>query len=180
MILHSKGLHSLDANDGMPHFLFPSANVPPLPELLPKRHERPVRAPTGAASGPSRTSEATSEKILVVEDEPWIAMDMQRLLADAGYDSVALAQDADEAISIAGEMRPGLVLMDIRLAGRRDGIDAAMELMQRYGIRSIFVSAHLDGGTRRRAEAVKPYAMIDKPIDPDALIAAIRGAFGGH
>lgn len=107
-------------------------------------------------------------------------MDMQRLILDAGYEALGLAQDADEAVSIAAEMRPALVLMDIRLVGERDGIDAAVELYQRYGIRAIFVSAHIDTATRRRAEAAKPYALVDKPIDPDALMAAIKSALGGH
>jgi CheY-like chemotaxis protein len=119
-------------------------------------------------------------RILVVEDEPWIAMDMQRIVADAGYDAVGLAQDANEAVQMAAETRPALVLMDIRLAGQRDGIDAAVELVRRFGIRSIFVSAHFDGTTRRRAEVAQPYAMVDKPIDPDVLLAAIQRALGGH
>ena len=107
-------------------------------------------------------------------------MDMQRILVEAGYDAVGLAQDANEALHIAAETRPALVLMDIRLAGERDGIDAAVELLERYGIRSIFMSAHFDGATRRWAEAARPYAMVDKPIDPEALIAAIKKALGGN
>jgi DNA-binding NarL/FixJ family response regulator len=131
------------------------------------------------ADGVRPTTEGAA-RILVVEDEPWIAMDMQRIVVDAGYDAVGLAQDASEAIHIAAETRPVLVLMDIRLAGQRDGIDAAVELLERYGIRSIFVSAHFDGATRRRAEAARPHAMVDKPIDPDALLAAIQSALGSH
>jgi DNA-binding NarL/FixJ family response regulator len=107
-------------------------------------------------------------------------MDMQRIVADAGYHAVGLAQDANEAIQMAAETQPALVLMDIRLAGQRDGIDAAVELFRRFGIRSIFVSAHFDVTTRRRAEAAQPHAMVDKPIDPDALLAAIQRALGSH
>jgi two-component system, response regulator PdtaR len=127
-----------------------------------------------------RPTTAGPARILVVEDEPWIAMDMQRIVVDAGYDAVGLAQDASEAIHIAEETRPVLALMDIRLAGQRDGIDAAVELLRRFGIRSIFVSAHFDGATRRRAEEARPHAMVDKPIDPDALLAAIQRALGSH
>jgi two-component system, response regulator PdtaR len=119
-------------------------------------------------------------RVLIVEDEPWIAMDLERLILDAGYEVAGLAHDADEALHIAEETHPAVVLMDIRLAGTRDGIDAAQDVYRRFGIRSIFVSAHFDGATRRRAEAVKPHAMLDKPIEPDRLIAAIRKALGGH
>lgn len=148
---------------------------------LPTRNNRPdefsASVPTGERT---RITAAARVRILVVEDEPWIAMDLQRIILDAGYDAIGLAHDASEALHIAAETRPALVLMDIRLAGERDGIDAAMELLRRHGIRSIFVSGHLDGATRRRAEAAKPYAMIDKPIDPDGLIAAIKRALGGN
>jgi two-component system, response regulator PdtaR len=148
--------------------------------LLPSSSNRPSPLDSKAMSGRIEPSGTGRERILVVEDEPWIGMDLQRIVSDAGYEAVGLAQDASEALQIAAETRPALVLMDIRLAGERDGIDAAVELFQRYAIRSIFVSGHFDGATRRRAEAAKPYAMIDKPIDPDALIAAIARALGGH
>jgi CheY-like chemotaxis protein len=149
------------------------------------RHLLPSENRGDASSGPAkadgvRATTGAPPRILVVEDEPWIAMDMQRIVADAGYHAVGLAQDANEAIQMAAETRPALVLMDIRLAGQRDGIDAAVELFRRFGIRSIFVSAHFDGATRRRAEAAQPHAMVDKPIDPDALLAAIQRALGGH
>lgn len=148
--------------------------------VLPSSTNRPHRPSLKATGSRTQPSGSVRGGILVVEDEPWIGMDLQRIISDAGYDAAGLALDASEALQIAAETRPALVLMDIRLAGERDGIDAAIELLQRYGIRSIFVSGHFDGATRRRAEAARPYAMIDKPIDPDALIAAIEKAFGGN
>jgi two-component system, response regulator PdtaR len=153
-----------------------------VPDIFLPQSSRPPSLPStpNTASVRTQASGSARDRILIVEDEPWIGMDLQRIVSDAGYDAVGLAQDASEALQIAAETRPALVLMDIRLAGDRDGIDAAVELLRRYGIRSIFVSGHFDSATRRRAEAAKPYATIDKPIDPDALIAAIATALGGH
>ena len=154
------------------------SDVPERNRCAPSKNHR--RGASDATARGVRPATRTAPRILVVEDEPWIAMDMQRILTDAGYDAVGMAQDANEALSLAAETRPALVLMDIRLAGQRDGIDAAVELVQRFGIRSIFVSAHFDSTTRRRAEEAKPHAMVDKPIDPDALLAAIQRALGCH
>jgi len=149
---------------------------------FPSTHKKRSRKPTArkAVDGRAHRIASGRGRVLIVEDEPWIAMDLERLIRDAGYDVAGLAHDADEALHIAEETRPALMLMDIRLAGARDGIDAAHDVYRRFGIRSIFVSGHFDGATRRRAEAVKPHAMLDKPIEPDRLIAAVRKALSGH
>jgi CheY-like chemotaxis protein len=77
---------------------------------------------------------------------------------------VAIAISADEALNIASSERPDVVLMDIRLAGPRDGIDAAQEIYSRLGIGSIFVTANTDPETRTRAQAIKPIAFLEKPL----------------
>lgn len=154
------------------------ASAVAFPSTRKKRSGKP--APRKGADDGAHRIASGRERVLIVEDEPWIAMDLERLILDAGYQVAGLAHDADEALHIAEETRPALVLMDIRLAGARDGIDAAHDVYSRFGIRSIFVSGHFDGATRRRAEAVKPHAMLDKPIEPDRLIAAVRKALGGH
>ncbi|HTI87588.1 MAG TPA: response regulator [Alphaproteobacteria bacterium] len=118
-------------------------------------------------------------RILVVEDETWIAIELQRALTDGGYEVVGLAADADSAVRLAGERRPVLVLMDIHLAGRGDGIEAASRIRERFGIRSIFLSGHLDTATRRRIEATQPLAMLDKPVTPPKLLATIASVLAG-
>ena len=76
---------------------------------------------------------------------------------------------ADQAVAIAERERPDVVLMDIRLLGSRDGIDAAEEINHRLGIGSIFVTANTDPQTRRRAEAVRPIGFLEKPLTQDRL-----------
>ena len=85
---------------------------------------------------------------------------------------------ADQAVSITERERPDLVAMDIRLAGARDGIDAAHEILARFGIRSIFVTANTDPHTRRRAAAVKPIGYLEKPLTVESLRTALNALKG--
>jgi DNA-binding NarL/FixJ family response regulator len=125
--------------------------------------------------GPDQTSiEGKRPRILIVEDEFLIALELENLLCDAGFEVVGAAVTAGEAIFLAGSERPDLVVMDIRLAGRRDGVEAAIELFTRFGIRSIFSSAHADANTRKRALPASPIGWLQKPYSSDALIRLIR------
>src|SRR6185503_8429515 len=99
--------------------------------------------------------QARSLRVLVVEDEFFISLDTKALLQSMGHTVVAIAVSADQAVRLAGQEKPDVVLMDIRLAGTRDGIDAAEEIRSRFGISSIFVTANSDPQTRRRAQAVQ-------------------------
>ena len=92
-----------------------------------------------------------SLQVLIVEDEFFISLHTKELLHNLGHVAVAVAVSADQAVSIAERERPDVVLMDIRLSGPRDGIDAAEEIQNRLGISSIFVTANADPHTRRRA-----------------------------
>lgn len=113
-------------------------------------------------------------RILIVEDEYLIALEIENRLVDAGFEVVGIAMTADEAISIAGSTNPDLAITDIRLAGRRDGVEAATELFTTLGVRSIFASAHADAQTRERASAVSPIGWLQKPYSAEALIKLIR------
>jgi DNA-binding NarL/FixJ family response regulator len=68
------------------------------------------------------------------------------------------------------------VIMDIRLAGARDGIDAALELYHSEGIRSLFATAHHDSGTRKRAQDARPLGWLAKPYQPAVLVHAVQSA----
>jgi CheY-like chemotaxis protein len=115
--------------------------------------------------GEDKPSEALRPlRILVVEDEFFISLDTKELLEALGHVVIAIAISADEAVNIASSERPDVVLMDIRLAGPRDGIDAAQEIHSRLGIGSIFVTANTDPETRTRAQAIKPIAFLEKPL----------------
>jgi hypothetical protein len=94
---------------------------------------------TGAGKRPGQPV-----KILVVEDDYLVAIQMEQTLSDAGFEVAGVVASAEAAIDAAAAQRVALVIMDIRLAGRRDGVDAAIELFGRHGIRSIFATAHMD------------------------------------
>jgi two-component system, response regulator PdtaR len=115
-------------------------------------------------------------RLLVVEDDVFIGMEIEDILRTAGHDVLAIAVSADEAVAAALDARPDLILMDIRLLGPRDGIDAALEIRQRADIPAIFVSAHQDAAVRSRAEAARPLGWVPKPFSPPQLLAALEAA----
>lgn len=128
-----------------------------------------------AAGEPERIAGgATSARILVVEDDFLISLELEHRLIDAGFNVVGIAVTAGEAVSIAGSQGPDLAVMDIRLADRTDGVEAAIELFTTLGIRSIFVSAHADVETRKRAAPASPVGWLQKPYPAEALIRLIR------
>lgn len=89
--------------------------------------------------------------ILIVEDDFLIAMEAESALIAAGFQISGIAATAEEAISLARAHKPAIAIMDIRLAGRRDGIDAAGDLYREIGVRCVFATAHDDQQTRARA-----------------------------
>lgn len=119
---------------------------------------------------------ANLARILVVEDDYLVALETEQQLLDAGYEVIGIATTAEEAIDLAASEKPDLTVMDIRLAGLRDGIDAAIEISGKYGIPSIFATAHADDPTKKRAAAANARGWLQKPYSPSALIAAIKTA----
>jgi DNA-binding NarL/FixJ family response regulator len=113
---------------------------------------------------------------LIVEDEYLVALQMEGALADAGYEIGGIASSAEEAVRIAETQPPTLVVMDIRLVGKRDGIDAALELFSRFGVRCVFASAHQDKEARDRAEPANPLGWLPKPYSMTALLDAVENA----
>lgn len=114
--------------------------------------------------------------ILVVEDDFFVAMDLEGGLRDAGLRVVGPVPTAEEAITVAKAERPVLAVMDIRLAGQKDGIDAALALYREFGIRSIFASAHTESTFRQRAAAAAPLGWVQKPYTIDSVVAAVKKA----
>jgi len=115
-------------------------------------------------------------RILVVEDDFLIASAIDAALQDAGYEVAGVASSCEEALELAVKSRPELAIMDIRLEGRRDGIDTALELFARNGIRSVFATAHQSREARERAQAGRPLAWLSKPYSMQSLIATISAA----
>jgi DNA-binding NarL/FixJ family response regulator len=135
--------------------------------------ERPHRT-AGALPSRADHEQLQPRRILVVEDEVFVRLDIEQELERAGYEVVGSADSANEAILVAERERPDLVLMDVRLVGPRDGIDAALELWRRYQIRCLFVSANLDPVSRHRAAPAEPWGFLAKPFSPTELLAAIQ------
>jgi PAS domain S-box-containing protein len=119
-------------------------------------------------------------KILIVEDEGLTAMELQRKLKLTGYDVPTFAFSGKEAIKKAEEIKPDLVLMDIFLKGKIDGIDAAEEIKKNMGIPIIFLTAHGDKNTQERAKGTEPFAYLLKPFDIDLLRQNIDQALYEH
>ena len=145
-----------------------------LPALPHAKWPCPFRIHDESRSG---TDAPPRGRVLVVEDEYFVALAAEEALAAAGFEVVGVAATAEEAVEIARAERPDLVLMDIRLAGVRDGIDAAAEIRSGLGIPSLFATAHSDAATRARGEgAAAPMGWLTKPYAPTELAAAVAAA----
>jgi two-component system, response regulator PdtaR len=118
--------------------------------------------------------------ILVVEDERVVAWDLREMINAFGYDCYALASSADEALRAAENKRPDLVLMDLRLKGPVDGIDAARILQEKYGaeMKIVFLTAHAQGDMGDRASLVQAAAWLRKPIHAPLLRKALAQVLG--
>jgi len=117
--------------------------------------------------------------VLVVEDDHIVSMDIEHTLTEAGFAVVGIAASAAQALALARAERPDLALMDIRLLGQRDGIDAAMDIFNETGIRCIFATAHCDAATRDRAQAAQPLGWLSKPFAAVVLVQTVRVALSG-
>src|SRR5579884_2811347 len=112
-------------------------------------------------------------KILVVEDEPIVAADMEQTLTGLGYDVVGTTGRGSEALQLAEQNFPDLVLMDIQLAGEMDGITAAAQIRQRFHIPTVFVTANTSESTIARAKTAEPLGYLGKPFGANELNATV-------
>jgi DNA-binding NarL/FixJ family response regulator len=115
-------------------------------------------------------------RVVIVEDDAFIRLDLMTHLLGAGHDVVGTADSAADAVRLAESKHPDLMLMDVRLVGERDGIEAATEIWQRFAVRSLFISANLDTEARRKAAAANPLGFLEKPFNPLCLLAAVAAA----
>ena len=113
-------------------------------------------------------------KILIVDDEVVVAEDIRRQLRALGYLVVGVVASGDEAVQLAGEHQPDLILMDIKLKGPMDGIDAARTIQSRYGTPVIYLTAFSDEETLERARETLPLAYLIKPFVSSDLRAALE------
>ncbi|WP_353117154.1 response regulator [Nitratidesulfovibrio sp.] len=124
--------------------------------------------------------ESSRPSIVIVDDEQIVALDIRRTLERLGYAVPAMAADGEEAVRMAGELRPDLVLMDIRLRGPMDGIEAAGRIAAQYGVPVVFLTAFSDAATLERAKACGPFGFLVKPFEERELHSTIEVALLKH
>lgn len=118
--------------------------------------------------------------ILIVEDEIIISMEIAGILKRLGYGICGQVMSGEEAIIRTGELVPDLILMDIRLQGTIDGIEAADRINELYDIPVLFLTAHSDDTTLQRAIAVQPSGYLIKPFNDRELFSTIELSLYKH
>ncbi|MBK8098231.1 MAG: response regulator [Planctomycetes bacterium] len=122
----------------------------------------------------------TATNILIVEDEGIVAQDLVGQLRALGYGIAGVAESATEAVRLAEAGRPDLVLMDIRLRGSMDGIEAADQIRARLALPVVYLTAHADDGTLQRARKTEPFGYLLKPFQERELRTVVEMALYKH
>ena len=117
---------------------------------------------------------SAKRKILVVEDEAIVAMHLSELLQSKGYDVVGIASDANAALEKYAAHQPDVILMDITIKGKKDGVELAKDILAKKGTPVIFLTAHADDETLRRVREVSPFGFILKPFKEAELCAVLE------
>lgn len=118
--------------------------------------------------------------LMLVEDERIVAFDLKRQLCGFGYNVGAVVASGEQAIRRAEEVKPDLVLMDIHLEGRMDGIEAAAEIRSRHRVPVVFLTAYAEDDTLGRALDSRPFGYLVKPCEGRELHATIQMALARH
>ena len=122
----------------------------------------------------------TTARILVVEDQDDIARTIQTYLEALGYTPCGRASSGEDAIQLAIQQQPDLVLMDIQLAGNMDGIQAAQRIRTQINIPVVFLTVHADESTLQRAKVTQPFGYLLKPFEQRELHSTIGIALYKH
>jgi PAS domain S-box-containing protein len=118
----------------------------------------------------------TTARILIVEDESIVALDIKSRLLSLGYDVLGIAPSGEQAVQKAAATCPDLVLMDIKLKGEMDGIEAAEQIHARFNIPVVYLTAFADDATLQRAKVAEPFGYIIKPFEERELHTTIEMA----
>lgn len=127
-----------------------------------------------------RDGEDHKKKILIVEDEGIVALDIKHSLERLGYSICGIASSGDAAIEKAKATRPNLVLVDVKLQGEMDGIETAAAIKWLYHTPVIFLTAHSDADILERAKAAEPSGFVLKPYDLKELHSTIEIGLHKH
>ena len=115
-------------------------------------------------------------KVLIVEDEGVLAMNMRMALSSEGYSVTGIASSGRKAIELVEKNLPDVILMDIKLRGEMDGVETAAIILKKLNKRVIYITAHIDDDTTARASATNPLCILEKPVDDYQYIDAIENA----
>lgn len=121
-----------------------------------------------------------SLKLIVIEDEYAIALDIETRLTKMGYNVLEIGDSFQQAIQLVSEHEPDLVVMDIHISGTQTGIDAAKVIQESFDIPVVFLTAHTDTSTFEKALGIKPFGYILKPFKSVQLKNAIELAIVNH
>jgi len=119
-------------------------------------------------------------RVLIVEDEILIADELRERLARFGFSVIAAVDSAEEGIAIATRECPDLVLMDIRLTGEKDGVEAAKEIRQQLDVPIVYLTAYSDQLTMERVKGTEYDGFILKPFQRQELESTIEVAMQRH
>lgn len=117
---------------------------------------------------------SANKRVLIVDDEFLIVMGLSLQVEDMGLEVCGTAGTAEEAIALATEHRPHLVLMDVRLQGDRDGVDAALAIHEKVDSKMIFITGSREPATHSRIMTAHPSAVLFKPISDAQFRATIE------
>lgn len=119
---------------------------------------------------------ALNKTVLIVEDEFLIAEILAAYVEDLGVPVCGRATTGDEAVALAVQHRPAVILMDVRLVGERDGVDAALAIYDAVGSRVIFITGSREPSTVDRINLDHPYAVLFKPMTEYQLKPVVLAA----
>lgn len=136
--------------------------------------ETPVAVDELVSEALAEIDKQTRARVLIIEDEPLIAMDLETIVRDQGHDVTGVAVTRDEAVALAMEDRPGLVLADIQLADDSSGIDAVKDILSQFNVPVIFITAFPE--RLLTGERPEPTFLITKPFQRSTVKAAISQA----
>ena len=151
----------------MPARKKPTASRAPTP--APETHSE-RRAPSEVSSPEAKG------RVLIVEDDVPLSTVIEETLTYEGYAVVGTARSAEQAISMAVDHGPDLVLMDVKLLDNSDGIAAAGEILERTGIRCLMATGQTDAKTKARAAMVQPLGWLPKPYGNEEMVQAVANA----
>ena len=117
-----------------------------------------------------------ASSILIIEDEPIIAMDLEAIVEDLGHHVVGVARARSQAVALAAERQPQLIMADIQLEGGGSGIEAVNEILAVASKPVVFITAHPSAYLSELAHRPEPAFLLPKPFKPDSVRAAVSQA----